>query len=640
MSGTEWIAAVTAATDEQERRRRLDRFADEFALRPEMPVLIRQLPPRYRLPVAIRTLARLPDEHRLVVPIVDALTRGQGRLRTLQRLIDLQSRVDQCETLDEMVIAAEKRTRLRCPKCAAKRTRPSLIRHLWYRHRLIFEKGRAREPGPLVEAAIAAAIVSDRPEKLDHVYELAGVCFRHVEPIQIHQALVARTQPDPDELAPLRQRAHDQHAGLCTHCLSLVPNPIPLLPPPLVVSRGRLCGEGITLDVSPVSAQRRTALRWAWPVAVVGLLVVIFLPTQVFPPLLMAFAAMVLTAIAYCLGWARQPARTDPNDAVIDEAWRSLVPRVGRSAADVRFLTRLCRSSLAYGSPWNRTDAVWNLVEQAAVLAGKGGNHLQCFAAVRVLQAFDAGQIGQDWIPSLLGILAPLFRAEATPAYAEAVAEILLASDAMTDGDAARLRVLLAAEAFDAGLNSTDLAGLTEACPHLDRLFAGTAEWFHWLHAIWRQRRRQPWARIGEARTVFEFAANPASGSTLSAFPDTLLILRLPDDLNPGLLGRRGVTIADATLADPAADIRIEPHRDGGSLLCFGPHLIPTQRTLPKRLANTLASWLGFWEELRAAEPMADRSERLAMILAPIVAVCPLCRQRGRVKVGELSTLP
>ena len=115
-----------------------------------------------------------------------------------------------------------------------------------------FEKGRAREPGPLVEEAIQAAVSSDSPEAIGRVYELAGVFYRKVEPAQIHQAIVSRFEADQEELEPLRIRAKEQNAGLCPRCASQVPSPVPVLPPPLIVSHGRLSGEGFSLDLGPV----------------------------------------------------------------------------------------------------------------------------------------------------------------------------------------------------------------------------------------------------------------------------------------------------------------------------------------------------------------------------------------------------
>src|SRR5207248_1683517 len=149
----------------------------------------------------------------------------------------------------------------------------------------------------------------------------------------------------------------------------------------------------------------------------------------------------------------------------LDAAWREIAPRVGRSAAAVHLLTRLCRTSIGRGTPFERTEAVWELVEHAAVLAEKGGIYLQLLAAARALQAHDAAKFGRDWVHGLVEMFEPFFRGELPGAYAEAAAEVLLGAEAFGDREAARLRVLLATAGFDAGWTPADFADLVPACP-------------------------------------------------------------------------------------------------------------------------------------------------------------------------------
>lgn len=620
MSGSELLTALAAEPDRERRRALVARLVSTLAGRTEFVAILGALKPALRMQAAGMALETVPDTPESVKPILDAITAKLGKSRTLQRLIELQSRVATCKTLDAAVTEAEMRTKLACPKCDAKLSRVTLIRHLWFKHRLVFEKGRAREPGALVEVAIQQAVSTHDPLMIDRVYELASVSYRTVEPVQIHQALTSRMDRDPEELEPLKLAAKDQASGLCPRCLNRMAAAAPL-PPPLSIAEGRLTGEEYSLDLGPVPAIRRRAARWALPFAILGVILVAILPRAFIG---LAAGTIVTTAVYFYL---RRQSGTPQSDAVVDAAWKDLAPRVGRSAEAVRFLTRLCRTSLEHGEAGNRTDAVWSQVEQAAVLSGKGGIHLQWFAAVRVLQARDAAHFGQDWIPSLVGIVAPLFRAEASPAYAEAVAETLLESHALTDANAARLRVALAGEAFAAGLSAADLAVLGNACPWLDKLFAGNEEWFLALHAVWRMRNR-----IEGAETVFAYALNPAAGRVLASYPDTLLVDRQEDlDLGPVLIGRRGVTVADCTVSELNTAISLD-----GTLLRFGPHAIEAGRRLPKRIVSTLTGWLQFREDLLEMKP-GGRTERLAAILAPLAVECPLCRQRSLVKIGDVN---
>lgn len=632
MTAAELLAAIAASTERSERRSLLARFVQTNATRNDFAAILVRMRPAIRVQAAAMALEIVPDNAETVMPILDAVTANLGKSHSLQRLIELQSKVAKCLTLDEVIEASGIRTKLACPKCEARLPRVTLIRHLWFKHRLVFEKGRARVPGSFVEAAIQKALATNDPLSIDHVYELANICYRSVSLLQIHQALTSRLDRDPEELEPLQQAAKEHRSGLCPRCLAPVPCPVPELPPPLNLAHGRLSGEGYHVVLGPVSSNRAKAMKWSLPFAIFGSMLTLVLQ----PPFGVFVIATLVTLLVYFLMWRH--GATSPDDTVVDRAWRDLVPRIGRSVTAVRFLTRLCRTSLDHGETTSRSDAVWSQVEQAAVLSGKGGVYVQWFATVRVLQAFDASHFGYDWIPSLVGILAPLFRAEASPAYAEAVAETLIDSQALKDNDAARLRVALAAQAFAVGLTPTDLVLLENTCPNLDRLFAGNEMWFQSLHAVWRGRNRRDWQVNGDAQTVFEYAANPAAGNLLATYPDTLLVMRFDEptdrELGPVVIGHRGVTVAGCTVSElnTAIDVQI---LEENSVLHFGPHKILAERKLPRHIVGILTGWLQYREEL-LAYVKSSQTDQLDAILAPLVTECPLCSERVLVKVGEL----
>ncbi|CAN5171782.1 hypothetical protein BH11PLA2_BH11PLA2_51730 [soil metagenome] len=602
------------------------------------PILAeRNLPITLRIAAAAKLVETDPEDHVNVKAIAMAVTKGLGRSKTFDRLVQVQSRVYSSLALDALVTSRERRVQLKCPKCSARLPRAAFIRHLWFEHRLVFENGQARDAGPAVEAAIQSAARDDAPNAFDRVYALAAVSFRKVDPSQIHQAILARTGADPEDLEPLQQQAREHNIGLCPTCYAKVPNPVPPLPPPLNLSRHRISGEGFELDLGEVSAARKQGVKFALPAAFGTVAAAAFAS-----PLAALAVGVGLSGLLYNLGSRRGKSGSDLKAAVVEAAWRDLVPKVGRSAEAVRFLTRLCRNSLDHGNAELRTEAVWSQVEQAAVLSGKGGTHLQWFAAVRVLQASDAGHIGKDWIPALTGLFAPLFRAEASPLYTEAAAETLEHADSFEDRDAARLRVFLAGEALAANLSTPDFVALCEVCPHLARLFAGNDAWFDALAAVWRIRIKRPWNHIGDAKTVFEFAVSPAAGVTLAAYPDTLLVFRFEEnydrELGPVLIGPRGVTVADVTVSDTNASVTIEDGRSDGSILQFGPHQLTTRRRLPDRVAVTLRKWLRYREELLTIATTLNTTPRLTAILSMLATECPLCRRMCLVKTGELGT--
>jgi hypothetical protein len=615
------------ARSPRERRELLRRFC--IAAGDRLPALLKVLQAKLIVPAAAAALETAPVHSRAILEAIKLPSKS----KTLQRLIAVQHRVAANAELDEAIAVAMQRTKYACPKCDARLTRPKMIRHLWFKHKRLFEKGESKEPGPLVEAAIERSLRSSNPRAIDRVYNLTAVYYPEVEPVAIHQAIVARQEREPEDLEPLRKHAREQHAGLCPACLALMPSLVPVLPAPLVVSHGRLSGEGFVLESTRASRRRRRTLLITLPISVLAFVLVCLLPM---PWIVLTLFAVIVAGLEYQFHRrARRDAALD--DEIVDRAWQELVPRVGRSASAVRFLTRLCRTSLEHGDPAVRTEAVWSQVEQAAVLSGKGGQHLQWFAAVRVLQAADAGHFGKDWIPSLVGLFAPLFRAEASPIYAEAVAGTLLDSTSLTDSDAARLRIALVEEAFANSLSPADLGLLASHCPNLERLLAGNEEWFCLLSAIWRSRDRKRWQKIADAETVFDFAKSPASGRLLAAFPDTLLVQRYPElpEFSPIIIARRGVTIAGKTVGEINTAIEITSQ----NALRFGPHTIATLERIPRKLPGLLTDWLQYREQLlKAGNESSGLTPRGRAMLAPNNAVCPLCQADSLVKLGDLGT--
>lgn len=622
---------------------------------------------RLRVVVAGRLISTLPDRIESIGPIVRALTAGLGKTRTLERLILLQSQVKKSETLDTIVADAERTTRLVCPKCSVRLSRAALIRHLWHKHRLIYESGAGRDPGPIVEKAVEDYTTSQDVEALDRIYATTERMYDEVEPKQIHQAILTRLNTgsgtggaavlDTDQLARL---AAEDDCGLCPTCFSSVPASIPRLPEPLLLTNGRLVGEGYRVealrrrivmtysdnsteslpDPEDRSNTREFAAQVGAGLATVALLSGIFYPGK---PLLPTVGLTLASIGAYAGLLFRERFVPSPNTRAINRCWSELVPGIGRSARAIRFLTRLCRASLGRGDADVRSKVLWELVEHAAVLAEKGPTQSQLFAVARLLQAHDSSRIGKEWINQLIGVLEPFFRGEVTPVYVEAVAETLLNSDQFSDRDAARLRILLPSVAFEAGLTPQGLSPLMEACPNLGRLFAGNSDWLELLFELWKMRNTRPWENsIGLAQTVFELTRKGTGARLLLAYPDTIMIAEFPE-LGEVLIGRRGLTIADCTVADPEAAIAVEPSKKGNFILVFGAHRIAVENKISEKTLRGLRAWLRFRAERLI--PAIGRSatgsipERVRQLLIPIVVDCPMCRGRSLARVGSVGKI-
>jgi predicted RNA-binding Zn-ribbon protein involved in translation (DUF1610 family) len=610
-----------------------------------------------RVGVAGRLIAELPDRPESVGPIVRALTAGLGKSRTLERLLQLQSRVEKSTTIDKLVEDADRATRLRCPKCSARLSRAALIRHLWKKHRLVFENGGARETGPIVERAVAAYGERRDPDSLDAVYAVTERFFDDVEPRQIHQAILTRLGRDAADPASLAKAAAEDECGLCPTCFTAIPPGIPALAPPLQLSSGRLIGEGYSVEAIPRKIAltyadgstdrvadptdrpnaRELAARVGAGIAGGALLLAAFLPGK---PLLPVVGVTLAAIGAYAGLLFRNRIVPRPDARALAAAWTELVPGIGRSPRALRYLVRLCRSSLGVGEPEARSRMVWELVEHAAVLADKGTIQTQCFAAVRLLQAHDSARIGKEWINQLLGAWDPFLRGEVSPVYAEAVATMLLDSEILTDRDSARLRIQLPAAAFEAGLNPAALTHLVHWCPNFGRILAGNSDWLDLLHELWRMKNTRPWENsIGTAQTVFELTKK-GGVKTLLSYPDTLLVAE-SDELGDVLIGRRGVTVGGMTASDPDGPVQIETTKKGSQVLVFGSHRIAVEDKLTERSIRILKAWLKFRAERLI--PAAGRSagavmpDRVRQMLEPVLANCPMCGTRSFIRVGEVG---
>jgi hypothetical protein len=632
----------------------------------------RDVPLPLRLAAAAKLIESLPDRRESIGPIVRSLTAGLSWSRTLKRLLQLQSRVERCDALDGLVEEMQAAVRYRCPMCRGRFTRPALARHLWMKHRLLFDHGRVQEPGPLVEAAVAKAVETRHADALDRVYLWANTLYQGVEPTQVHQAILSRVGVYPGDLEPLKQAAAEHDAGVCPACFAAVRVLVPPLPPPLTLSAGRLAGDGYLVEVIDRSAGRLLQVRgpgvelyrgpdpgqrfaprplaiWvALPFALLGLASAAVAPMSWAKPVTLVLWLSAFSVLLYAAVRLIRGPLPNPSDRVVDAAWREIAPRVGRSLPAVRLLTRLCRTSIGHGDPAERTEVVWELVEHAAVLAEKGGVYLQLLAAARILQAHDAAAFGRDWVHGLVTIFEPFLRGELSGSYAEAAAEVLLGTEAFGDRETARLRVLIAAAGFDAGLTPADFADLAAACSQFARLVAGGEDWLRLLYAVWKMRHTRPWeAHIGEAEPVFDFArsAPGISGRTLAAAPDTLLVYRFDgvahDELGVVLIGRKGVTLAGVTVADPDAIVTIEKGRGSGSVLVFGPNRLAVRRRLSERVAAALKGWLRFRaERLLPAAEQADRRgvpERIRQLITRDAFDCPLCTTRAVFRTGEVG---
>lgn len=624
-----------------------------------------------RLAAAGTLLASVPDRPQTVGPVVRAVTAELSRSKALQRMIELQSRVEKCDTLDAMVKVYDREVKLKCPKCQATFRRAGFIKHLWKAHRLQFDRGVAVDPRSQVEEAVTAATTAADPTDVDAAFARTARHFPNSTPLQVLQAVAARQtaagHPVPDELT---RSAADAHTGLCPNCLAPVADPFTPVPPPLAVTRTRLAGDGYTVEVidSPAGrtlhvvtpkeeftetpkGERRFDPRVVGVFAAAPLLlaagVLVFLPF-VSQPILAALGCAVLAWLLYAAVAFTRKKLPDGQRLVVDVAWRAVVPNVKRNKANARWLTRLCRASADRGTPEDRGRALADLISDAADGFDRGTPFVHLFAAARMLQVSDGASIGRERVAALVGVFEPFFKGELSAEFAEAAAEVANTDDLVPGADAPRLGVRLIAAAFEAGFQPLDLLRVLRVLPHL-RVLCGTptADVLRLQFVVWKWRSSEPWASVGPAVPVFELAeSSPAAcRRILSAYPDAVLRIDLPDaaerELGEVVMTSRGLVVAGKFLTDPDEDAELlRSPRGSGWTLALGSQRIQLDRKLAPETVKVLGKWLRY--RVSRLMPQADAQDRsnpslLRRTLGSLVRACGLCGTECICRTGRVG---
>lgn len=624
-----------------------------------------------RMAAAGTLLASVPDNPATVGPVVRAVTAGLSKSKILQRLIELQSRVEKCDTLDAMVTETSKAVKLKCPKCDGEFRRAAFIRHLWEAHRLQFDRGVAVDPRPQVEEAVTTATLAADPADVDRAFTLTEQLFPQSTPQQVLQAVAARQiasgYPVPDELT---RSAADDHTGLCPNCLAPVADPFDAVPPPLAVNSNRLAGNGYTVEVidSPAGrmlrvvtpkdeftekpqGERRFDPRvvgvFASAPVLVGGLVLVFLPF-VTQPFLAALGCALLAGLLYAAVAFTRQKLPGGQRLVVDAAWKLIVPEMKRNKANARWLTRLCRATADRGSPEDRGRVLSDLVSDAADGFDRGTAYVQLFAAARMLQVADGASMGRERVRAVLDVFEPFFKGELSAEYAEAAAEVAQSDDLIPGAEAARLSVRLIATAFEAGFQPLDLLQVLRYLPHL-RILCGrpSADLLKLQFQVWKWRSSEPWASVGPAVPVFELAeSSPAAcRRVLSSHPDAVLRIELPDaaerELGEVLMTARGLVVAGKVLSDLDEEAElIRSPRGSGWMLALGSQKINLDRKLPPEVVALLGKWLRY--RVNRLLPQAEAQDRrngglVRRVLGPLVRACGLCGTECVCRTGRVG---
>jgi hypothetical protein len=541
-----------------------------------------------------------------------------------------------------------------------------MIKHLWHEHGVFLEAGKVRSPLRIVETLKQEQVTTHDTTLLDRVSVMA-------DPAAM-RAWAAESDPIAEDLAVLRVEAEWQGQGLCPTCLADMPSGVLPLPPPLVLRKGRLAGDGYVVKVGGTQwlrtltvSEPRRALRFgpdrgrgvgprgaaslaALPLVLGALVAAVLLP-QVVAPFLIVIWILIVAIAAYGFVLAVRRPLPPANDRAVDTAWTVLARRLIGKRDATRFLTRLCRTSLGQGEYLERVALLNRVRDRARREAGQSDKWMQLLAAVEVLQIEDAVRLGRDRVAGIAALAAAGFRGEQSTDFAEYVIECYLTPE-RSKADLARLRILLQGEALGAGMRPRDLIDLWGVAPNMRRAMA--VEPLHrlaLLSGVWQLRNSRPWNRIGPADTVFELAriAPNLSGRVLADCPDLLLYCQpepqVQSELGAVLVCGRGVVVAGVMVADPDAEVRVvrSGRFGGGWELVYGRHRIRLAHKLPDAFVTQLRKWLEF--RATVLLPFIDgylqpgSREVHDRILRPFSRRCRHCGSVSAVTAGRVGTL-
>jgi predicted RNA-binding Zn-ribbon protein involved in translation (DUF1610 family) len=623
----------------------------EPALAAELRPLLRdrRIPTKVRLAAAVSLVhSATPTEANLVLR---DFANGFGQGRFLERRDALRKRFkDHRRLFDRFAFRLSIRVPLACPHCGVKLSREAMARHLWDRHHRLLTGRRVRSPWRLI----------------DHWAAAPGGSTENA-----YRQLLRTVPEDDDAMTELRHVVADRGSSLCPHCFAAVVLNFATFPAAtdvaaLNLSHGRLSGHGFIVELT--DSLRGPHLRIETPtgglfngpepnppsgvsvrrLAVVGTVII----AVIFAGTLAATWALPLTLLTLLAAlWLTIRLRAgEPDDRpgrIVNHAWRELAPHLhadGFNPVDADFLAALATISHRRGDELARDRTLKRAIAVTqAALVNRSAKPTQLIAIQR-LRIADAEAIGGDPVAMLADAVRPCLDGELSPA----AADLLLTDDLFvgwTRGQRARLRVLLVARAFAAGLGVWDLHALGRAAPGLGRvLHADDTDGLARLRLLWDLRPTRPWQQCGPAATVFELAKYPMlGGQHLETAPDLLLFQPLPAGGEPVhlLACGRGLVVGGELIHDWPTPISSRPlpgSKGGGYELRFGSHALQVRGNV-EDLVPKLEAWgTYFFEEfLPWIGNALSRSEDDAHEpLGSLTVTCPEC---GKPFVGRRGDL-
>jgi uncharacterized C2H2 Zn-finger protein len=639
-------------------------------------LLERGLPLEAKFAALAALIRSVGPESPVAAEFVHALVSGLGKARAIDRLRRFERRYGTAPVIDGLCAKLEARIRMTCPRCSKKLRRPAMMRHLWNAHRLILDGRRVREPWAVVEDWIAEYRKNGDPKLL----ELCRIRGSQLDPQdglhRVHRLLLQSGAADAEARGDLIAQAREQHASLCPHCFALTPQPRETPPMTLNLLPQSLSSDGYTVEIVPkgiwnileVRAPGRMLFHdregaWFWTrggatLLLAGPLVLLALATALAwgggwaPVVTVAFlaGAALLTQWIVAKIWSRPV----PPERLFRHAWTLLAPRLHElefRLDDSAFLAGLALITPPEIVPRQQAPFLIDLLkrtDEAVSAAACPPSHL---AALRRLALEEAGRRGADAVPLVVDQVARCFQGRLPLTYAESLL-MDWRSDIWTRGARVRLRVLLCDRAFEAGFETANLMDIGRTGPILGEIL-GTddATGLAALRLLWSQRPTRPWDHCGEARTVFDLAADAAHADLLGEHPDLLLWQREPlwivaaeDSEEPMaaaeiMLCVGGVWLQDVRFTETPTPVE-ETQTAFGGHLAFGKREFRGAGEIDA-LARRMERWFRFaFNDFlpQTASVVAWRSpDRGAILRAWGAAPCPECGRYMLPRIGAIG---
>lgn len=627
-----------------------------------IPYLGKRLPSSLRKRAAKKLLESLSLEHELVPRLLDSFIRKLNLDAAVHRLQSLQEICSRPE-IQKRIAKLKQVNEKSCPRCGIRLTTEELVQHLWLEHRLLYDGEKVREPWEAITSWVSLSQRMNDRSYLEKATYLAKTIDPEAGPHRLNRILLALDRNDLQSQTHLREQAIRTQGSLCPTCFALVPVSHALPRRPYVFAAGgtiewddyriEVKEEGLLTHLKiqgkdlppyhrpePGSPLTRRGVVWlcCFPLLCLAVFAAAIADRRMVHPLFISWMLIFLATAAYYWVRSRWDNLSPATDRAVDHAWEFLESHETKN----RFVTGLLCVSLKYGTPEVRES----LLKKMRAHLQKPNTSVLDLQLLVELQFRDAIQSGQDPLLPLARLAGDCFEGLIPLSVLETT--LLELRDENKLESRSRLRVLLIAQAFRAGLTPLDLRDLGRACPNLGEAMASEdIKGISRLYVLHEMRNTRPWMHIGSAATVFDLARYPALVGEFLAEHPNLLLVQFGTDLwkeegEPStlLICEDGIIFNQQTIGrETILRLRQRSILRGGGYELYIDEQIYRFKNSPLRLKERLEFWRDFlFGKLRPASRHVERrSGKRDVLLNSHLITCPECRTAFLGIIGQIG---